>query len=156
MKTSTYTSKKSAEIAERVAAQEAEHALLLAALQAEKDALDLRLHTALEQAGAARVAFVEDLLERFGVDPTPLEPMRHKRTKEALLDRSGQPRLLNPDADETQRMQRLSVALDQQLERAERGVPTTGEGLTDDRVDDDMRHIEQDAQPPEEHHSWAS
>lgn len=151
----TYTTKRAATLAQRLAEQEAENQRRLAAIRAEQDAHDARMAKALADAGPARVAFVEDLLERLGIDPTPLETQRHKRSGEVLTDRHGQPRMTDPDPHEELRMQRLSEVLEQLL-----GDHRDGDG--DDTQDTAQHRAEEAVEHPvvgDEHrgtHDWTS
>lgn len=111
-KTTTYTTKKAAELAKRLADQQAEHERNMAALQAEQEAHDKRLDEALKSAGPARVALVEDLLEKFGVEPAAQVKRRNKRTGEVITGKDGKPVMVDPDPDETERMARLADAID--------------------------------------------
>ncbi|WP_193072444.1 hypothetical protein [Brevibacterium sp. FME37] len=109
----TYTTSKAAELARRLEEQEAENQRQLEAIRAEQAAHDKALDDALTTSGRARVALVEELLEQFGIDTVELEQRRNKRTGEVILDRkTGKPRTVDPDPDETMRMQRLKAAID--------------------------------------------
>lgn len=109
----TYTTSKAAELARRLAEQEAENRQRLEAIRAEQAAHDKAIDDALATSGLARVALVEELLEQFGITPVELEQRRNKRSGELILDRkTGKPRTVDPDPDETMRMKRLKVAID--------------------------------------------
>lgn len=108
----TYTISKAAELARRLEEQEAENQRQLEAIRAEQAAHDKALDDALTTSGRARVALVEELLEQFGIDTVELEQRRNKRTGEVILDRTtGKPKTIDPDPDETMRMQRLKAAI---------------------------------------------
>lgn len=124
----TYSTKKAAALAQRLAEQEAENARRLAAIQAEQEAHEAKLAKALAEAGPARVAFVEDLLDRLDIGPEPMAEQRHKRTGEVVTDRAGQPRMVDPDPHEEVRMARLAEALDVLLE----GSADDGAGVADE------------------------
>lgn len=139
----TYTTSKAAELAERLAAQKAENDRRLAEIQAEQEAHDKKLAAALAKAGPARVALVEDLLEKFEIPAAELETQRNKRTGEIITDRkTGEPKLVDPDADETVRMQRLAAAIDKLVELAAATSAQSEHALEsvlrdDDGVDDE-------------------
>lgn len=103
----TYSTKKSARLAAR-----------LAEIQAEQEAHEQRLEDAYERAGRARVALIEDLLERFEVPPAEPEPRRNKRTGVVIRGRDGSPRTVDPNPDEAERMQRLAAAIDEAVSSA--------------------------------------
>lgn len=120
----TYTTKKAEQLAKRLAEQQAENERLLAEIEAEQEAHQSRLARALEKAGRARVALVEDLLEKFDIPPLAHEARRNKRTGEVIKDRrTGQTQMVDPDPDEVQRMQRLADAIDVAV-TASRTTPT--------------------------------
>lgn len=130
----TYTTKKAEQLAKCLAEQQAENERLLAEIEAAQEAHERRLAHALEKAGRARVALVEDLLEKFDVPPLAHEARRNKRTGEAIKDRrTGQTQMVDPDPDEVQRMQRLADAIDVAV-TASRTTPTTPSATLADRV----------------------
>lgn len=119
-----YTTKKSEMLAQRLAAQREENERLLAEIQAEQEQHEQKLAAALEHAGPARVALVEDLLEQFGIAPAEPVQQRNKRTGEIIRDRkTGLPKTVDPDPDETFRMERLAAAIAELRERADRAAP---------------------------------
>ncbi|GAA1769039.1 hypothetical protein [Nostocoides vanveenii] len=130
----TYTTKKAAALAQRLADQEAENRRLLAAIQAEQDAHDARLAKALADAGPARVALVEDLLDKLGIDSVPHEAQVHKRTGEVVTDKSGKPRMIDPDPHEEQRMQLLAEAIDRLIEGSADQVEDSGDRDLDEVI----------------------
>lgn len=109
----SYTTSKAAELAHRLAEKEAEKQQELDAIRAEQEAENAVLDNALEKAGRARVALVEDLLDMFDIEPAASEPRKNKRTGEILRDRDGAPKTTDPDPDETLRMQRLFAAINE-------------------------------------------
>lgn len=110
--TTKYTTKKAAELAARLAEKEAEHQRAIATLQAEQEAHETRLADALRKSGPARVALVEDLLEKFDITPVAHEKRRHKRTGEVITGKDGRPVMVDPDPDEMQRMALLADAIE--------------------------------------------
>lgn len=113
-----YTTQRAAELAQRLAEQQAENERNLAGILAEQEAYDKKIAGALKTAGLARVTFVEDLLEMFGIGPVPHEQRRNKRTGAPLVNSDGTAKMFNPDPDETQRMELLAQAVEELLEHA--------------------------------------
>lgn len=113
-----YTTQKAADLAQRLAAQQAENERKLAGILAEQAAHDKKVEGLLRTAGPARVAFVEDLLERLGIEPVPHEQRRNKRTGALLTNSNGTAKMFNPDPDETQRMLLLAQAIEALLAQA--------------------------------------
>lgn len=130
----TYTTSKTAELARRLVEQEAENQRRLEAIRAEQAANDKALEDALATSGPARVALVEELLEQFGIDSVELEQRRNKRTGKPILDRqTGKPRMIDPDPNETMRMQRLKGAINKAV-KASKTVAQPAQTTMPDRI----------------------
>lgn len=107
----------STRIVDRIAAKRAELEAQLQALEAETEEHQAHLEDRLEKAGRARVAFVEDLLDRFEIPQGT--PRIDKETGEQKLTKDGRPIFINNDPDETKRMERLAEVIDDLVRRAE-------------------------------------
>jgi len=109
-----------ARIVDRIAARRAELEAQLQALEAETEEHEAHLADRLEKAGRARVALVEDLLDRFEIPQGT--PRIDKETGKQKLTKEGKPIFINNDPDETKRMERLAEAIDGLVRRAEGAV----------------------------------
>lgn len=136
MNTNGYTSKKAKALAKRLAEEQADHERRMAKIAAEHQEEEKKIERALKTCGPARVALVEDLLERFGIKSTALKPRVNKRTGEPLVDKDGNPRMEDVDKDERLRMQRLFEAIEEAIDSGPEDVPDVSVGASTDAADD--------------------
>lgn len=133
---------KTARIVDRIAAQRAELEAQLQALEVETQEHEAHLEDRLEKAGRARVAFVEDLLDRFEIPQGT--PRIDKETGEQKLTKDGEPIFIRNDPDETKRMERLAAVIDDLVLRAE-GQESTAPS-EDEPQEDGQEQGEEDAE----------
>lgn len=120
---------KRSRIESRIAAERAALEARMQALDAEAEEYEAHLEDRLEKAGRARVALVEDLLDRFEIPQGT--PRVDKETGEPKLTKDGKPIVINNDPDETKRMERLAEVIDDLVRRAE---GTAVEETADDKA----------------------
>lgn len=105
-----FTTAAMAEVAAAVAAAEAELEAARAAAEAAEADQAQWLEETIDRAGAARVTAIEDLCDLLGIEPAAPVQATTKRGK-PRFDRSGDPIMEDPDADERDRMRRLVEAV---------------------------------------------
>lgn len=138
-------------LAEQQARHEAEEAELrakheeeLAAIRAEQAVYERAVDEAMKSAARVRVAYVEDLYERFGIEPEPRVERRNKKTGEPMKTKAGEPVMVALDKDETRRIARLAEAVEAalgQVADVDEGSAPSG----DEQPEDEAEGTEEDA-----------